>query len=409
MPSRHRTSVRSARRPLPCVRYGRDVLMNLLRFPSRATLLRGPTVAWPFRTSPAAAWARFRWLQAPVAIAIAGRVYSTLLLAGVALHRHEHLVGPVSVTGRWDAHWYFEIAVSGYHVVPIQPSALGGHHDYAFFPLWPIALRLGSLGGVLPVAVVGVILAPLLAIAAAAVIAVVLDRAFGRSAAIGGVALLSFSPAAYVLSMAYSEPLFLLCAGLALASTPPVRRGLFVALAMLTRIAGAALVAAEGLQVIASRGRDRGALIAAAGGALAFAAWWLVVAAITGTPTGFLEGSPAWAATTGWRQVVSILGGHDRARLAQLAFAGIVLLGAVLALRRDRRLGVYAVGSVLLGLLPGGYVGSFPRYVLAAFPAYAGLSSVAGRRGTMLLTVVGAVLQIVFVSFALVRVHPLPP
>jgi mannosyltransferase PIG-V len=384
--------------------------LNRLRYPGRAALPASRPIASPATVRWTAIRTRYGWLGAPVGIAVAARVFSTLLLAAVAIHRHVALIGPASIMSRWDAAWYLEIATKGYHAAPIQASALGGHHDYAFFPAWPIVIRLASLGGLLEAPYVGAILAPLLAVAAAAVIAVVLDRAFGRSAAIGGVALLSFSPAAYVFSMAYSEPLFLLAAGLAFLTTKPARRGLAAFVAMFARIAGAAIVAAEGVRFLASRGRDRGALVVALGGIAAFATWWLVVAAISGVPTGFLEGSPAWAPITGIGQVVEVLHGHDTPRLGALLFVGVVLIGALVALRHDLTLGVYALAALALGLLPGGYVGSMPRYALAAFPAYAGLASLLGRRGTIVLTLVFVVLQIAFVDLSLARVHkPIAP
>jgi Gpi18-like mannosyltransferase len=47
----------------------------------------------------------------------------------------------------------------------------------------------------------------------------VLERSFSRSTARHGLALLAFSPSAFVLSMGYSEPLFLLVGALFFMST----------------------------------------------------------------------------------------------------------------------------------------------------------------------------------------------
>ena len=307
-----------------------------------------PTFSW------SSARTRFGWLAVPAVIAGVSRIFSIVLLAIAAQVRGLPLVGDIEpaaraayagITSSWDARWYLNIAANGYHAEALQGSALGGHHDYAFFPLWPISIDLASLG-ILPPQDVAVVLAPVLFVLAAIVLAAVLARPFGRPVATGAVGLLAFSPAAYVLSTAYSEPLFLLLAALAFLSTDPAkpaRRGLLAGLAMLTRIAGAAIVAAEGVRFLLSRGRDVGALAAAVGGMIGFAAWWLTVAAISGSPTGFLEGSPDWSPSTGIANVVDVIRTADVWQLGQLAFAGIVLVGGLLAMRRDRILGLYAI------------------------------------------------------------------
>jgi len=339
---------------------------------------------------------------------VASRVFSLWLLLQASLQRDLPLFGSGGIALQWDARWYLGIVANGYHAQPLQPSALGGHHDYAFFPLWPIAIKVASLG-LVPAERVAVVLAPVLFVVAAVVLAAVLARSFGRTVATGAVALLAFSPAGYTFSMAYSEPLFLLLAGLAFLSTAPARRGLVAALAMLTRIAGAALVAAEAVRFVASRGRDRGALAAAVGGTIGFVAWWLAVAAISGSPTGFLEGSPDWSVATGMADVVYVIRQADVWQLGQLAFAGLVAVGGLLAMRRDRILGLYAVAAMSLSLLPGGLVASMPRYAVAAFPAFAGLASVAGRRGTILLTILFALGQVFLVYAAFESAHRLAP
>jgi hypothetical protein len=357
-------------------------------------------------------WAGIRerhgWLVWPAAIALVSRAYSLLVIAAAAVLRHAPLFGRNGLTTAWDGQWYLEIARFGYHAQPVQRGGIGGHHDYAFFPLWPTLVRLVALGPG-DVARVAVILAPVLSVLAAIVIAAVLARPFGRSTATAGVALLMFSPGAFVLSMAYSEPLFLLLAALALLATAPARRGLLAALAMLTRIAGVAIVAAEGVRFVRSRGRDRTALLAAIGGAVGFATWWLAVALISGSPIGFLRGSPDWATATGIGSVLAVIRSGDPGMLAELGFAALVLVGAVLAMRRDLTLGVYAATAMGLALLPGGLVASMPRYALAAFPAFAGFATVTGRRGSVVLTILFAIGQIGVAWLAFVAARHLAP
>jgi hypothetical protein len=81
-------------------------------------------------------------------------------------------------------------------------------------------------------------------------------------------------------------------------------------------------------------------------------------------------------------------------------FVAVVAVGAVLILRRDIELGTFALATVALVLLPGATVKSDPRYVLMAFPAYAGLAERLGRKGTTLVGVAFALLQVVMIAQA---------
>lgn len=352
-------------------------------------------------------------LLVPLAIALASRGFSILLIRSAALDVADH--GPLLTADRspflaWDAQWYLSIAERGYHALAIQSGGPNGHHDFAFFPLWPLVIRLASLAWVsLPVA--SVVMANALFVAAMIVAWGLLLRGFGALAATGGLALLAFSPPAFVFSMGYSESLFLLLAGLYLAgSAAPGRRVLTAWLGMLTRIAGVGLLAAAVARAVVRHGRERQlALLTIATGIVAFAAWWVVVALISGDPMGFMRGSPAWMDSTGYGLIADAVQ-HPTPQLAtQLGFPALLLVGSALALRRDLELGAYAVAVTVLGLLPGGLIGSMPRYTVLAFPAFAALSARLGRWGTLALLLVFAVGQAYFVGWTFAGDHSTAP
>lgn len=350
-----------------------------------------------------------RWLAVPLIGAILSRGWSLLLLLIAARARHQPLFGTESVTAWWDTTWYLRIAANGYHQAPIHVNALGGQHDYAFFPLWPGLIRVVSLLPVSP-AVAAAILSPVLFCVAAVLIAAVLEPAFGRLVATDGVVLLAFSPGAFTFSMGYSEGLFLVLAAIAFLSTSPGRRAVAIGFAVVTRIGGLPLIAVDGLQWLRTRGRDVGALGVAFAGGLAFAGWWIAVAVISGDPMGFLRGSPDWGVVTGIWAVERTFETPRVPLVAALVVVAIVTVGAIVTVRRSWRLGTYALLALGLGLLPGGLVSSMPRYALAAFPAFAGLASLGGRRGTAVLLVVAAIAQIAFVAWSFPPGgRPLPP
>lgn len=347
------------------------------------------------------------WIVGPAAIALVSRVYSAVLVLAANSRSHPHRLNPFAA---WDAGWYIRIAQRGYHATPQALSATNLHYDFAFFPLWPVAIRLSTLGA-LPAAATSVLLANLLFVAATVLIWKLLAERFSTSLATRALVLLAFSPAAYVFSLAYSEPLFLVVgAGYFLSRAHAVRHGALAFLAMAARITGAAIVVSAAYVALRTRGEERrAALLAVALGCAGFAAWWIYVACLMHDPLGFLRGAPSWGRSGGFVQILDLVRHHDPRRIAALGFTLLVLAGALLVLRRDRELGVYAVTAIALGLLPGGLVSSMPRYSLVAFPAFAGLAERLGRRGTLLLGIGFALAQWSFVSWAFVFPHVQPP
>jgi Mannosyltransferase (PIG-V) len=142
---------------------------------------------------------------------------------------------------RWDGEWYRRIAVNGYTNLALDET---GQRDTAFFPLYPIAIRLLA-------AVVGdVDLAGLLVSNAALLATLILLHRLVRlhsepATANGAVLLLAFFPFSYFLGAMYSESLFLLAIVCAFTFGEQERwwaAGLAGALAGLTRVTGVLIV-----------------------------------------------------------------------------------------------------------------------------------------------------------------------
>jgi hypothetical protein len=310
----------------------------------------------------------------------------------------------------WDAGWYLGIARFGYHARAVRITPSGVYHDFAFFPLWPGLIRLLSIGNA-DGRIIAVVAANVLFVLAVVVIWRLFANRFDTGTATRGVVLLVFSPAAYVFSMGYSEPLLLLLVALAfVVPRGSLLRLPFAALAVGTRIAGTAVVVSAALMVIVRQGRTRWvALGTAVAGTAAFAAWWLFIAQLTNDPLGFLHGSPSWARVTGLLGIIRDLEKPTPERVAWAAVVLIVLAGAVRVGRRDLELGVYAVVAIAMSALPGSLIDSTPRYALAAFPAFAGLAFGLGKKGTLFLAIVGIALQWWFVTLTVATRGAVPP
>jgi len=318
---------------------------------------------------------RFRWMLLPTVIGAASRLFSiiVILLANRLGGGNHH---PFAV---WDGQWYLRIARDGYHA-----QALGVHrttgvewHDFAFFPAWPGVIRLGStlLGPIgLHQRSVAFLLANGLFVVAAILIWRVLADRFGGRTATAGTALLAFAPPAYVFSLAYSESLFVLLAALSFAVSRSLWRGPIGFAASLTRIAGLAIVASATVMAFRTHGpRRRGALAASVGGLLGFAAWWAFIAVLTGSPTGFMSGSPEWVPNPGLGQLPRVFLEPSIQQTGWLAYMVVVAISALLLVRRELELGLFVLATLAMCLLPGSAMHSMPRYLLAAFPLFAGI------------------------------------
>jgi hypothetical protein len=171
----------------------------------------------------------------------AGRLVTLAWILGVGAHR----TMPMSQTiGYWDGSWYIQAAKGGWpSVVPNLPPETAGQDTTAFFPGYPLLIRLLHLTGLdWPVSA---LLVTLLAGAVASVLIAVLIESFStQRVALLTVALWSLQPESFVLSVAYSEALFTaLAAGilLALGRQRWLLAGVLAACASGTRSVAAAL------------------------------------------------------------------------------------------------------------------------------------------------------------------------
>lgn len=294
------------------------------------------------------------------------------------------------IFGRWDSGWYVIVARDGYyHYIPVSETGEAKASALAFFPLFPLLMRWFSAVTSLGYLTSGVLLAN--AFGGAAMTAL---WRFTRSLTSSDVAdrtvvLASFFPAAFVLSMAYTESLALLLAVgciAALLRQHWLLAGVLAGVASGVRLSGLALGAAclwMAIDAIRQR-REWRALVAPALAPIGTIAFF-----------GFLHyrvGS-FWAVVRvereGWRQrmdggvvhEIIHLFDHPYGRIDwQLALAGLVFIiitGWLLwRWRPPGTFGVLAVFVVatLLPTLLSSELGPRPRFALAAFPLFIALA-----------------------------------
>lgn len=298
----------------------------------------------------------------------------------------------------WDGAWYVGIATTGYHAQPVAMGTLGPLYDIAFFPLWPAVIWVTSLGGLLPPALMAGIASNVLFIAACPVIHRALAPRLGSGVAMWGVALLAFSPAAYVFSLGYSESLFLLLAALAFA-TPAVG---WLVLAQLARLTG--VLVGVGVAVDALVAGDRRlAVVSVAVPVAVFGLWVVAAALIMGRPDGYLLGSPTWYASNGVVSgPASLASGYG---LTAALFLMIMVMGSAAIIRLAPGPAVYALGLIAAALVLGVWH-TMPRLALCGFPAFAGIALLMPRSRAIVLVGFAFLQAILIYLIVAGPVHP---
>ncbi|MER7467236.1 glycosyltransferase family 39 protein [Streptomyces sp. NPDC097981] len=288
---------------------------------------------------------------------------------------------PVRVLGySWDSVWYLGIAVHGYGRTQMWADSGSVQSDHAFFPLYPLLVRLA---GATPWA--GLLVAWTAAAVAAVGVYRVGETALGRRGGVLLVALWAVTPHAVVLTLAYTEPLLTALAAWALYCVLRGRwlwaAGLAV-LAGLTRPTGVAVAAAVSAAALHALFRRRSRAPEVWAAALLAPAGWAAYVVAVGLRTGD-PGGGYFAVQRGWGsrfdfgsytmdQVWRVLtGGH--APLATIVTVAVLAAAGLLAvlLLLDRTPAVLlAYTAVLLLITYGGagYFESKPRFLLPAFP-----------------------------------------
>lgn len=317
-------------------------------------------------------------------------------------------MGVLRALGRWDSAWYLDIARHGYHVQP--SNAMGPEAIYAFFPFFAWVVRVVSWLTFSPPLVIGLALGVVFGGVATVLVFMLVADVYGEAAARRAAALFCFFPGAFVLSMAYAEPLMLaLAAGalLAYARRRWVPAGVLGALAVMTRPNAAVLIVAFAwcAVVAARRGEGRRQLVAPA----LTAAGLAVVVLYQWVETGHLlewirVEHQAWGDHLGvtlaaLQRFVGFLTsgpiGLHEGQLNDLVWAGgwvIGLIGACFLVRSRLPLvlKVYGVAALVFACLSYN-VGPRPRLLLSAFPVVVAFAVTTRGRSFRALLVASAV------------------
>lgn len=289
-----------------------------------------------------------------------------------------------ALLSRWDGAHYLDIATHGYPAAGPTGDGVAGQTVHAFFPGYPLLIRLVRDVTGLPPATAAVAANVALATVAAVLIWLLARDLAGEETATRAVTLFAFAPGAFVLGMAYSEGLFLVLAAgclLALHRRQWVVAGLAAALGGATRPTGLVLILCCGWAAALAVRKDRQwrALAAPGLAPLGFLGWSVFLEARTGSPLTWLRSQRrGWGqgfdfgentARTAWRVLTDPLESFN-ATVCVLAIV-VVVVGVVLMVRwrPPAIVSIYTAG-ILFPALFSGVLTSTPRFAMTAFPLH---------------------------------------
>ena len=201
-----------------------------------------------------------------------------------------------ALTSGWDGSWYLLIAQHGY---PHRIVNENYGSRWAFFPAYPALIRATVDVTGLSYAQSAFVLSIALGVTAVVAVWLAVREVFGPVVADRSVLLFVFFPASFVLSMAYTEALFITAAGLCLFAISRrwwITASMCAVLGSLTRSFGLVLIACVALAAIREVLRERKfrPLLALALAPLGLVAWLAYSKWMTGTPFAFLKAEKFW-------------------------------------------------------------------------------------------------------------------
>lgn len=291
--------------------------------------------------------------------------------------------GFLQIWDRWDGPHFLEVAATGYGP-PTDPARI------VLFPLYPLAIRVGSI-----------VLAPLVAAMAISFVSTVaaaiglyrLVRLDGpeRLARMAVVAMVAF-PTAYAFVAPYSEAIFLaltVWAFVAMRRDDARLAGILAGLAALSRIQGVFLLPALGVEYLLLRRRlDRDALWLLLPG-VGFAIYLAINQVTFGDPFTFIAAQEHWFHvhnTVPWLALSALV---DKtmagpvseswltvylAPLVALVLLALVTAWAIVSKHSRPSYAIYTAIS-LIAFASLNWPISVPRYVLGVFPMFIALGS----------------------------------
>jgi len=325
-------------------------------------------------------------------VAAGAAVRASQLTVDARVEGDEPVTGPLGlmlgVLGSWDGEWYMEIVRTGYPgYVPPDITFFQLEARAAFFPVFPLVVRLATQVVRIVAPGVGevhmaVLINTVMAIVAIVLIGLLARRLYGLETARRTMVLFAIFPGSFVLSFAYAEPVFFVVAMACMLMLLDERwalAGAFAAIGTATRPNGVALIAACAVaSFIAVRARrDWSSLVAPLLAPIGLVAFHLYLAFQTGEwGVWFRVQSEAWEEGTSFgatavTNTLEFFGnpfGSPTDAVTALSF--VCMVGGLWCMWRKplpATMVAYILVILALMLIPA-TVTARPRFIYTAFP-----------------------------------------
>lgn len=276
----------------------------------------------------------------------------------------------LDIWGVWDTGWYLGIAANGYSAIP--DALLNNQANYAFFPLYPLLMRLLSFDNN-NIYLTGIIISNICLLISCIFLYCLTDLDGDRDIAIRSVKYMIVFPTAFILSGVFTESLFL---ALALACFYYARKGNWFLVGLLgfflslTRSLGVFIILPVLYEYLKSKpiGRDIFFLLMIPVGLLLFMACNYC---LTGDLLAFMHIQSEWGRSLAnpLHTLYNGLIGSGNANIFPGLFAIISLSMLILFYTKIRfSYWIFGMYSVIIPLLSGLY--SMPRITLVIFPLF---------------------------------------
>ena len=334
-----------------------------------------------------------RWMATPLSIVALSRA-AAMVVVWMCVRPG---VRPGNLFASWDGGWYTDLALHGYGPRPVGGPIFHSLQHLAFLPGAPYLARAVSEVTPLGVIEAGVVVSILCTCAAGVLLWRLLEPRFGADTASIALALLVFSPHAFVLSMFYTDAPMLLSVVLTfhwLHRRQWAAAGAAAFIGGLIRPNAFVLVIPCVIEAVQARRRGEAAgwrpFVAAVVAPLGFVAWLVYSARRTGSLLGYFDMQDAgWGSRIdGGGSTLEALGRlvtgsslDATEAVSSIVFIVLGLGGLVLAWRARVPLSwfAYAAATVLLVFVNARQT-SGPRFLITAFPLFVGWASVLPSR-----------------------------
>lgn len=310
-----------------------------------------------------------------------------------------------------DARWFTSVAEDGYVRQKFDATM---QRNWAFFPGWPMVLRVAHLAG--DTGWTGVLVASIYFLGALQLFhRIGLAIGLTASETYGAMALLAFWPASYFFTVPTSESLFFLLT--AASVWLALRRqwlaaALFAACASGTRVTGILLLPTLFLlhHEIEKKWWSR-RLFALAVAPLGLTGFMLFLRQTTGNAFAFADLQSVWRRNPAapWRPIVKAIAGWPvlsnewTFEIFELLVVALVFAAVVVLLRQRRYAFAFFAAATVVIALSSGSLQSMHRYVLSAWPAFYAFAPIARstRSSHLWIACSAAILGLMSLLFAL--------